>query len=390
MNPMPTLQLLAALLSSCAIAAPVTLLSVPNKGVQPQALVDASGQLHLVFLAGPAAQSDVFHTTLQAKTQTFTEAQRVNHTPGNAMAIGSIRGAQCAFGRDHRLHIVWNGKVTDADGKSHSDVLYTRSDGHGGFEPERPLMHLGMYLDGGASIAADPMGNVYAMWHAAPNNTPKGAGEMARRVYLAASHDDGKTFATETLCNAPDTGVCGCCSMRAIATPTGELFAIYRSADGSSRGIQTLRSKDKARTFDHAELQPWPVNACPMSSSFMQPTAKGVLAAWETDNTIWMASLSAAQPNPIKVSAKGSKHPSIAQNEHGDTLVAWAIGTGWQRGGTLAWSLRTSAGDALDEGGDHQTASPGNGQHARHDFSVPVWSYPAAAHVPGMGFVILH
>ncbi len=391
--------LLAVVLAFRAHASTVTILSVPNNGVQPQALVDAQGVLHLVFLAGPAGQSDVFHTTLDAKTQTFAKPQRINKTQGNAVATGTIRGAQCALGRDGRLHIVWNGTLpAGADGKRRMDVLYTHTKSNGTFEPERPLMHTGIFLDGGATIAADASGNVYALWHAAPLGTVPGrGGELARTVYVATSHNDGQTFATETPCSASATGVCACCSMRAIALPTGELLALYRSADGTSRDMQVLRSTDQAASFTRTELQPWPINACPMSSSSLESTPRGLFAAWETDNTIWMANLASASSKPRCLSSNGSKHPSLAQNERGETLIAWAQGTGWQRGGTLAWSLLDADGGEIEKSETQGKERPGNAAPEtqtpakdKRDFLVPVWSYPAAAHLPSLGFLVIH
>jgi hypothetical protein len=112
-----------------------------------------------------------------------------------------------------------------------------------------------------------------------------------------------------------------------------------------------------------------------------------MIAVWETDNTIWMADIGNAKPAPMKISATNSKHPSIAQNERGETLIAWAVGTGWQRGGTLAWSLRDANGKVLEESGAPQTKREARNSSGRQ---VPVWSYPAAAHVSGLGFVVLH
>ena len=70
----------------------------------------------------------------------------------------------------------------------------------------------------------------------------------------------------------------------------------------------------------------------------------------------------------------------------GETLVAWAVGTGWQRGGTLAWSLRGAKGNELEQG----RAAPATERKGSPEFQVPVWSFPAAVHLPGTGFIILH
>ena len=374
-----------ALCAAVASAGPVTLLEVPNEGVQPQALVDTGGKLHLLFLAGPASESDVFHTTLNPKTKSFAKPKRVNHTTGNAVAMGSIRGAQGAWGRDGRLHVVWNATVPDSDGKSHMEVRYTRSDSTGdNFEPERGLMHAGKFLDGGATLAADQQGNVYVLWHAMPQDaTPDpGHGEASRTIYLAKSSDDGRTFTKDTPCSDAAVGICACCSMRATTLASGELVVLYRAADGTGRSMQSLRSTDHGVSFKVAELHPWLINACPMSSSSLRPTPQGVMAAWETDSAIWTASLNANSMPPWKISTGGSKHPSIAQDDHGQTLITWARDTGWQRGGTLAWSLLDAQGKVSIES---TTDSAKNANQ-----KVPVWSFPAAAFVEGLGFVIVH
>jgi len=373
------------LCAAVAAAGPVTLLEVPDAGVQPQALVDTKGKLHLLFLSGPAGESDVFHTTLNPKTKTFAKPTRGNHTAGNAVAMGSIRGAQGAWGRDGRLHVVWNARVPDADGKSHMEVCYTRSDATGeNFEPERGLMHAGKFLDGGATIAADQQGNVYVLWHAMPlKATPDpGHGEASRALYLAKSSDDGRTFTKDAPCSDAATGICACCSMRATALPSGELVVLYRAADGTGRSMESLRSTDHGVSFKVAEIHPWLINACPMSSSFLHPTPQGVMAAWETDSTIWTAGLDGTSMVPRKLSTAGSKHPSIARDDQGRMLITWARDTGWQRGGTLAWSLLDAQGNVTIESAT-DSAKDAN-------LKVPVWSFPAAAFVKGLGFVIVH
>ena len=85
---------------------------------------------------------------------------------------------------------------------------------------------------------------------------------------------------------------------------------------------------------------------------------------------------------PLKISSAGSKHPSIARDNHGQTLITWARDTGWQRGGTLAWSILDAQGKvSIDSANDSARDA---------DLKVPVWSFPAAAFVKDLGFVIVH
>jgi hypothetical protein len=97
-----------------AFAAPlpraVTLVRVPNGGIQPQAVVDSSGVLHLVYLHGDLDAENIccVYKPLTGN-QPFSAPLRVNSVPGSATAAGSIRGAQIAVGRQSGISVVWNG-----------------------------------------------------------------------------------------------------------------------------------------------------------------------------------------------------------------------------------------------------------------------------------------
>src|SRR5687767_6364611 len=103
----------------------VTLLRVPNGGIQPQALVDAKGDLHLIYFKGEAAAGDIFYVRRPAGQERFSDPIRVNSQPGSAVAAGTIRGGQIALGKAGRVHVAWNGsgKTKTASGTA---MLYAR------------------------------------------------------------------------------------------------------------------------------------------------------------------------------------------------------------------------------------------------------------------------
>src|SRR2546425_6153245 len=70
-------------------AAPVKLMRTPDDGLQPQALVDGKGALHLVYLKGDPKACDVFYTRRAAGQANFSAPQRVNSEPGSAIAVGT-------------------------------------------------------------------------------------------------------------------------------------------------------------------------------------------------------------------------------------------------------------------------------------------------------------
>src|SRR6266853_1454763 len=301
-----------------ALAGSATVQSVrtPNGGIQPQAVVDDQGVLHLIYFKGKSGAGDIFYLRQKPGEETFSSPIQVNSQPGSAIAVGTIRGAP---------------------------MLYSRLNEAGtAFEPERDVMTETAFLDGGGSVAADNEGNVYVMWHAFPPGNSEG--EASRAVFVARSSDDGKTFAREQPANPKPTGACGCCGMRAFADRRGNVFALYRAASEQvNRDEILLVSRNRGASFDIANAHPWNIATCPMSSAFLSDTPAGALAAWETDGQIYFA---AVEAKTLKVSPPVSppgrakrKHPVAVANGRGEVLVAWAEGTGWEKGGAVAWQL---------------------------------------------------
>lgn len=328
-----------------AAADKVTLERTPNEGLQPQAVMDERGTLHLVYLAGDAAASDVLYVRRLAGKK-FSTPMRVNSQPGSAIAVGTIRGAQLALGKNGRVHVVWNGSNVAAPRPSSNSapLLYARlNDAGTAFEAQRNLISATQHLDGGSSIAADKAGNVYAVWHAAGEKT----GEPNRRIWLAASADDGKTFARETAVDPADangktTGVCACCGLRAFFDRGGALRVSYRTAtEMTERGMYLLTSADKGKTFSGRRLDNWNLTTCPMSSTTMVE-AKQTIGAWENNGQVYFGGLdSTANASPLAApeSTGKRKHPAIAINSKGETILVWTEGTGWKKGGSLAWQV---------------------------------------------------
>ncbi|HWE04183.1 MAG TPA: sialidase family protein [Tepidisphaeraceae bacterium] len=372
------------LLALCAVSrageAPVvTTMRVPGGGVQPQAAVDDAGVVHLVYLSGDPSHSDIFY--VQSKdAATFSKPLRVNSQPGSAVAMGTIRGAHLALGRAGKVYVAWTGSMSaepKAPGKL-MPVLFARSiDGGASFEPQRNVIQTETGPAEGASVAADDAGSVYVAWHAP---MAKGEGEQSRRVLLARSRDDGKTFAAETPVSG-QAGTCGCCGLR-IAVADGSLLALYRTADQHiNRNMTLLR-------VDPATLNPVPQTVgimqsavCVMSTSALSKTPAGELGAWEINGQIFWSSIT-AQPDrlsamPVPGPAGGRKHPALAANGAGQILVVWTQGTGWNKGGTIAWQIYEPSG----------TPSPNGAGRAD---KLPVWGAPAAFAKRDGSFVIVY
>lgn len=364
---------------------------IPNGGIQPQAVRDPSGAIHLLYFAGEPAAGDLFYVRSKDDGITFSPPLRVNRQAGSAIAVGTVRGGQLTLGRNGRPHVVWNGSgvalpkgVADIKSKqSGAQLLYSRlNDARTAFEPQRGLMTRSVTLDGGGSVAADATGNVYVAWHGNDANTGND-GEANRRVWISRSTDDGRTFAPETAAWNQPTGACGCCGLGLLASRQG-LFLLYRSATKlTQRDIYVLASSDKGRTFDGARVDPWQLNACPMSTMSLAESPVGVVGAWETAGQVHLAHLMPGGAGPraeVKPPAGSTvrKHPRLATNGKGETLLVWTEGTSWARGGGLAWRVF-----------DRQLAAR---LDARGTIvaGVPAWSFAAPVARQDGGFTIFY
>jgi hypothetical protein len=414
------LALAAALVTSAARAADapkVELVHVPDGGIQPQVAVEGDGTLDVLFFRGDVSAGDLYFARSSDGGATFTKPIRVNHDDRDVIAIGTIRGAQMALGKAAkpggrtRVHVAWMGtkEAKQRGPGGATPMLYTRLDETGAaFEPERNVIRAHAGLDGGGSVAADGYGNVFVAWHAP--REPKVEGEATRTVWLAASHDEGAHFAAEREAWSEPTGCCGCCGMKAFAGD-GELLLLYRSATNETeRDVYALVSRDGGTSFRGSRVDAWKSKQCVMSTASAAirhwPTTGGsspLFAAWEDEGDVAWAHVGGVgggqpklapppkigpivHPPPPSAVAKDAKseklerkHPSIAVNARGDVLLAWDEGSGWERGGTLAWQLFSADGKPID-------GASGRGEAN----SVPTWSVPAAAARGDGSFVIVH
>lgn len=374
-----------ALWSVLATSAPaaVTVQSTPDGGIQPQAIVDSKGTLHLLYFKGEAGGGDLFYVRRDPSTGRFSEPIRVNSQAGSAVATGTVRGGQLALGKGGRAHVVWNGSgkaEPRSQGKHTAPLLYARLRDDGtGFEAQRNLMRTTTTLDGGGTIAADQAGNVYAVWHA--TKLGSASGESERQVWLARSTDDGRTFAEETPVNTKPTGACGCCSSRAFADASGSLYVLYRTAQNGYRNMFLLSGKEPGKGFTGATVHEWKVGTCPMSTLSFAQGPGGVVATWDTDGQVYFTMIKPGTaefgpPQGPPGAARGRKHPAVAVNAQGEMILVWTEGTGWQRGGSLAWQV-------FDKGGQP------TGEKGRLAAGVPVWGLPTVV-ATDKGFAIFH
>jgi hypothetical protein len=120
-----------------------------------------------------------------------------------------------------------------------------------------------------------------------------------------------------------------------------------------------------------------------MSSAALHATNEVTLAAWETEQQVKFARLDgrleiSPRRGIFPASREASrKHPVLATDGEGSVILVWTEGTGWQKGGAVAWQVFEKSGNAIP------------GYSGRVD-GVPVWSFAAVYARPAGGFVIVY
>ena len=119
------------------------------------------------------------------------------------------------------------------------------------------------------------------------------------------------------------------------------------------------------------------------SASFAQSAGGVLLGAWETEKQVYFGRIDptngkvAAPPIGAPGVGQNRKHPAVAANKQGETLLVWTEGTGWQRGGALAWQGFDASGRPTSESG-------------RVAGGIGVWSLATAVARSDGGFTIVH
>jgi hypothetical protein len=155
---------------------------------------------------------------------------------------------------------------------------------------------------------------------------------------------------------------------------------LYRAANGETRDMTLLASADGGKKFKPAVISKWAINACPMSSSTIAEVSGGVLVATEKSGQVSIAQVAPDSLLPSEIATPAGmgkrKHPVVAVNSKGETLLAWTENMGWAKGGSLAWQLYDV---------DHKP----QGEKGRAA-GVPVWSLITGFAKANGDFVIVY
>ena len=166
--------------------------------------------------------------------------------------------------------------------------------------------------------------------------------------------------------------------MKAFADREGTVFALFRSAKDTTTRDEILLEGRADEPLKPVLRDSWKIGMCPMSSASFAATPKATFAAWESRDNVFFTKISNGQASsPTAPSGQTKrKHPALAANSKGELLVVWTEGTGWAKGGTIAWQLYDFEGKPSGDSGRAE--------------GLPVWSLATAVAKADGSFVIIY
>ncbi|PCJ19986.1 MAG: hypothetical protein COA96_15960 [SAR86 cluster bacterium] len=371
------LMLLASGLSSAEIVIQAT----PDGGFQPRLIVDAQGDVHLLYfkkrLRAPSArEGNLYYRQYLTSEKRFGLPVKVSSEAYNLQTF-SVARASLAIDGEGRIHVVWYRPKAN-------QYFYTRSNSERNqFETQRAMVaEYSEGLDATADVAA--LGSKVAIVWAAGSL----AREYERTVYARISNDFGASFGSEIRIGNPDIGACACCSLATDYADEDDLRVAYRSAiDGIGRHMQLLSlefSEGNLVSGAYAEVSPlqeWELSACPLSTNdiALDNDAHQWLV-FETQSRIVQIQLVAdaiatAVAEPF--SRTRQKNPVLAINAQGDRLIVWGEAISHSKGGRLNMKLFSADGTAKDF-------------QFSDDITMQNFTFPAAVTLPDGDFLVLH
>jgi hypothetical protein len=295
---------------SCAD--PVRVVHTPNGGEVPDAEVETNGAIHIAFVKG----EDAFYAKSDDGGKSFSQPLRINSQPSTVHPASMFRGPDLALGQNGRVHVIWYVNAYQRKlPQNEWGVFYSHLDpGQTTFAHEMNLNHK---PSDNYSLAADHRGHVAVVW-------------MAGKLFVTESSDNGASFRTQDISIADP---CECCASRALFSKAGVLMISYRDKAENVRDMHLITRLGGNETFQKRRLSstPWPINACPMTGTFLATQAAHTVAAWETKGDVFYARIGADDKTPNEIKVARGKWPIALSSPDGTVLVSWKTGS------TLSW-----------------------------------------------------
>jgi hypothetical protein len=372
MRPFSFLVLLLATTLAAAQTVPqVTTIRLPDGGYAPQCAVDDGNNIHLLYATGDSRKATLHYLSATELTDKIEAGQTITDS---ALVKGSVRNPQLAVGELRCPFFGWM--------VSPKEFLCTNLTQTNHLNEPVNIITSHPGIDAGAAITFAPNKTFYAVWHAPEN--PKDDKESSRKIWVARStqgrYEKFDKIASDT---APrGRGVCACCALAALAT-NDHLYVLYRCAtDQVHRDIHLLTFDDDLTCTEDETLNTLTANKCIMSTASFAQSKEHVYAAYESDKNVFIHRLHSPSVNndsitiPIPDKGDNRKHPALSINKDNVILLTWTEGTGFNKGGSIAWQLFSADLKPLTQ--------------IDHAPNLPANSIPASFSKPDCSFVILY
>ncbi len=273
---------------------------------QPQATVDASGAVHVVYGMG----NEVFYSRTAAVDGRFVKPVRAFAVPN--MSLGMRRGPRiCVTGNTIVATAIGGKQGKGRDG----DLLSWTSDNMGATwsGPVRVNDVESSAREGLHAMAAGTSGVVWSVW--------LDLRDPGTAIYCSRSDDGGKTWGpNKRAYSSPEKSVCECCHPSAFFHGKA-LIVMFRNSLAGNRDMFVTTSVDNGETFTKAEQLGrghWKLNACPMDGGMLATGPGGqLMTVWRREGSVYCCT------GNEREQLLGQGHqPWIAANENG-SLIVW-------------------------------------------------------------------
>jgi hypothetical protein len=311
----------------------------PHEATAWSAAADSKQQVHVACAAGNGGKGRLWYLRSDTTHEKWPVSVEVPEGDEPVTLGGTERGPRIEVTADGGVVIAWQSKDRIAvrrsadGGKTWQAVAVRDSDATGGID-----MLAMTYSDGPA-----PAGEQLALlW-----NDSRGKGrytdDFSTGLYMAVSHDGGKTFGKNVWLNEGKPGACPCCLPSAQFDFGDRLWAAYRSSDKDVKEITVLRADPSvgrggdvkkgvtAKTISH---DGWHMVGCPMNGPTIAVQWDGSNAAvlWtkEQDARCSIMSEGGTAWSEPRSLGRGPRHAAVGAA--GDMWMVW----GDEKGAKLA------------------------------------------------------
>lgn len=287
---------------------PADVVTISAFGKQPTIAVDKANNLHVVFGRG----TEIFYVFSDDQGKTFSNPGKVAAQP--KLALGATRGPQI-IATDQGLVIA----AADHTGRI---MAYHRKLGENEWSRGvNILKNDSTAPEGFITIAAGKKSQVHAAWL----DTRIG---KQNNIFAATSPDGGRTWSDSKLVyQGPEGKVCPCCRPSIAADRKGNVYVMFRNESKGARDLYLAKSHDGGKTFSEAEklgTGTWLLKQCPMDGGAVSIDPKGsVGTTWRRENTVYYT-----EPGKTEIKVGEGRASSLVKTSKGNYLA-------WQQGNNV-------------------------------------------------------